>query len=230
MNKLELAGRLSKDPEIIEKDGKIVANISIASGRPYKDSEGKDVTDFIPVTMFGERAKQMKDLHKGDGISILGSLENNNYEKDGKTIYKNQVVGTKIVEITGKDKITDKNHITLEGNLTKKPKVTKTEEGKEVANVTVAVDRFGIDKADYITVPFWDDEAHEVADKFEKGNEHVSLTGRLNSKLGLMEKNLDAKPLEKKVAKEEAKTEPEVEAPATAEPVKETAKDIEPEM
>ena len=98
MNKVILMGRLTRDPEIrYGNDNRAVARYSIAVDRRYKDQDGKYPTDFFNLTSFGKTAEFVeKYLRKGTKIVIDGELRNNNYEKDGKMVYQDQIVANSV--------------------------------------------------------------------------------------------------------------------------------------
>ena len=94
MNKVFLMGRLTRDPEIrYDKENRPIARYGIAIDRTYKDQSGNYPTDFFNLTSFGKTAEFVdKYLKKGTKIVAEGELRNNNYEKDGKTVYQNDIV------------------------------------------------------------------------------------------------------------------------------------------
>jgi len=98
MNKVILMGRLTRDPEVrYGNDNKPVARYSIAIDRKYKDQNGNYPTDFFNLVSFGNTATFVeKYLHKGTKVVIEGELRNNNYEKDGKTVYQDQIVALSV--------------------------------------------------------------------------------------------------------------------------------------
>lgn len=98
MNKVILMGRLTRDPEVrYGNDNKPVARYSIAVDRRYKDQNGNYPTDFFNLVSFGNTASFVeKYLRKGTKIVIDGELRNNNYEKDGKTVYQDQIVANSV--------------------------------------------------------------------------------------------------------------------------------------
>ena len=60
INKVTLAGRLTRDPEIKHTpSGTAIADISLAVTRYYKNNAGESIeeTDFIDVTAFGRSAE-----------------------------------------------------------------------------------------------------------------------------------------------------------------------------
>lgn len=87
MNKVLLLGRLAKNPEVKQaNNGTLICNITIA----VKKREG---ANFINLVAFNKIAENInKFFTKGRMISIEGRIENNNYKKDGKTVYNNQII------------------------------------------------------------------------------------------------------------------------------------------
>jgi len=79
INKVTLAGRLTRDPETrYTNSGTAITDISLAVSRFYKNEAGKtrDETDFIDVTAFGRSAENIqKHLHKGNPLFVEGRLK-----------------------------------------------------------------------------------------------------------------------------------------------------------
>lgn len=96
LNTVSLAGRLVRDPEIVEnKKGKTVL-FTVAVERNYKDSEGNRPVDFVPVKAFvreGAKSNGPFDyMVKGQLVAIQAELRATQYQKDGETIYGLDVV------------------------------------------------------------------------------------------------------------------------------------------
>ena len=105
MNKVQLIGRLTKDPELRYTRNQIpVASYSIAVNEGYGDDK---VTTYVNLTTWGKRGEFVsKYFKKGQAIAIVGRLNNNNYEdKDGKKVYTLEVV-TEETEFVGDKKET----------------------------------------------------------------------------------------------------------------------------
>ena len=103
LNKWLSIGRLTKDIEgkTYGKDNKQMAFGTIAVQRDFK-TNGEYQADFFNFTLFGGTAKYaLQYLKKGDLVSIEGSLQNNNYEKDGKTVYNTAIMVSKLSKLTG---------------------------------------------------------------------------------------------------------------------------------
>lgn len=93
MNKLEMLGRLTKDVEVrYTKEQKMVVKFSIAVSRRINDQ-----ADFFDITAFGKTAEFIsKYFKKGQQVALIGRLQNNNYEKDGKKHYGNIIIAEEV--------------------------------------------------------------------------------------------------------------------------------------
>ena len=99
MNNVMLMGRLTRDAELRETEsGKKVTNVTIATQRPYKNSEGIYETDFIDCTLWNEIANSTSEYcKKGDMIGIKGRLESRVYEdSDGNKKKRMEVIADRV--------------------------------------------------------------------------------------------------------------------------------------
>ena len=79
LNQIILVGRLTKEVEMKEEQGKNYAIITLAIPRSFKNNEGNYDTDFIPVLLYKEVATNVKEYcHKGDILGIKGRISNEN--------------------------------------------------------------------------------------------------------------------------------------------------------
>ncbi|HOW60852.1 MAG TPA: single-stranded DNA-binding protein [Candidatus Moranbacteria bacterium] len=88
LNKVQLIGRLTRDPEIRNTpSGQTVATVSIATNRTWKDKSGQkqEKTDFHNIVMWGRTAEIAGQyLTKGQEAYFEGRLETRSYTgKDG---------------------------------------------------------------------------------------------------------------------------------------------------
>ncbi len=104
MNKIQLSGRLTADPEIRtfkskDADGNEVSRtvadfrlaVNVKAGRRQKNAV------FIGISAFGKLSEIVaKHCKIGDLIIVEGFLTPNNYEKDGVKIYSFNVVADSI--------------------------------------------------------------------------------------------------------------------------------------
>lgn len=75
------------------------------------------------------------------------------------------------------------NHVILIGRLTKDPDVRRTQEGKAIANYTLAVDRKyakSDQKADFISCQCWEKKA-EFAEQYLRKGTKIAITGRIQT-------------------------------------------------
>ena len=100
MNKVQLIGRLTKDPDVKMTAGEnptAVARGSIAVDRRRK-KEGEQSADFINWVAFGKTAEFIeKYLKKGTKITLSGRIQTGSYtNKDGQKVYTTDVVAEEI--------------------------------------------------------------------------------------------------------------------------------------
>ena len=96
MNKVELLGRLTRDPDIRYSNSEesiAVARFNLAVERRHR-KDGQTEADFISCVAFGRRAEfAEKYLHKGTKIVLVGRIQTGNYtNQDGQKIYTTDVV------------------------------------------------------------------------------------------------------------------------------------------
>jgi len=104
MNKIILVGRLTRDPETKDVNGKTVANFTVAVDRRFKNKDGQKETDFVPVVVWGKSAEFCGSyLNKGDQISLAGRLQVRNYDdRDGNKRYITEVVADEVNSLGSK--------------------------------------------------------------------------------------------------------------------------------
>ncbi len=95
MNKIELYGRLTNDPEIrTTASGKNSVRFTVAVNRPLSPDAPKEAqkADFIPCTAFGKRGEVIAHyFKKGHRIVLDGELRINLYEKNGQRMSYTEV-------------------------------------------------------------------------------------------------------------------------------------------
>ena len=96
-NKVQLIGRLGKDPEVKElESGRTVAKLSLATTESYKNSEGEKTfdTQWHNLVAWGKVAEIIgKYLKKGNEVAVEGRINNRSYEdKEGNIKYVNEIV------------------------------------------------------------------------------------------------------------------------------------------
>lgn len=95
MNRVELIGRLTRNPDIWEKNELTIASFSIAIDRTYGENKK---TDFPRVTAFGKTAEAVeKYLRKGARIAVEGSLQTGSYTDEDEIVhYTTDVIASRV--------------------------------------------------------------------------------------------------------------------------------------
>ena len=95
MNSVQLAGRLTRDPEVRYTDGgSTVARISLAVDRTVKKGDKWErEADFISCVAFGRKAEFLEEyFNKGSFAIIKGNIKTGSYTKeDGTKVYTTDV-------------------------------------------------------------------------------------------------------------------------------------------
>ena len=105
MNRVELVGRLTRDPELrTVSSGISVASFSIAVNRPFSPQGGEREADFINCRVWRNQAENLaKYCHKGDLIGVEGSIRTSSYDgQDGNRRYVTEVQADRIEFLTPK--------------------------------------------------------------------------------------------------------------------------------
>jgi single-strand DNA-binding protein len=99
LNKVELIGRLGKDPEVKNlSNGSAVANFSLATSESWKDKrsgEKVEKTEWHNIVVWNEKTIEFveKYLAKGDLVRIEGKIQTRSWEdNDGNKKYATEVV------------------------------------------------------------------------------------------------------------------------------------------
>lgn len=99
LNKVQLIGRLGKDPEIKNLNGgSSVANFSVATGEKYKDKRSGEMvekTEWHNIVVWNEKTIEFieKYLNKGDLVFVEGKIQTRKWQdQDGKDRYATEIV------------------------------------------------------------------------------------------------------------------------------------------
>ncbi len=100
LNRVELIGRLGKDPETrFTATGRKVCKFTVAVNRIWKTGEGeaREATDWFNVDAWGKLGETCQQyLNKGRLIYVEGRLQTDSYEHEGETRYFTRVVARHI--------------------------------------------------------------------------------------------------------------------------------------
>lgn len=96
LNKVTLSGNLGKDSELrMTATGTAVLTFPIAVNerRRMQDGTYQDKTSWVDCVMFGARAQGIEPyLRRGTKLALTGHLNQNKFERDGKTYSRIEVV------------------------------------------------------------------------------------------------------------------------------------------
>lgn len=95
MNKVQLIGRMSKDPEVkLTSNGTQFCNFTVCVDRKFKDANGQRQTDFINCVAWKQTAVFIqKYFHKGDRIGLCGSIQTRSFDdQNGQKHFATEVI------------------------------------------------------------------------------------------------------------------------------------------
>ena len=98
MNRVELIGRLTRDPEL-RFTGNNTANcrFTLAVNRTFQSQSGEQGTDFINIVVWNKQAENVnKFMTKGSLVAVTGRIQTGSYEKDGQRVYTTDVVADSV--------------------------------------------------------------------------------------------------------------------------------------
>lgn len=110
MNKVELIGNLTKEPDVrFTKAGKAVASFTVACNNGRNQQTGEEYApDYVPCEAWEKTAERMGELSTGAFVLALGKIKTRSWEgKDGKKQYKTYVLVDRVYPITGMNGGTD---------------------------------------------------------------------------------------------------------------------------
>ena len=95
MNKVEVIGRLTKEPEIkLTSNQTQFCNFTIAVDRRFKDANGQRQADFINCIAWKQTAVFIqKYFHKGNKIGVVGSIQTRSFDdQNGQKRFVTEVI------------------------------------------------------------------------------------------------------------------------------------------
>lgn len=134
MNKVELIGRLTKDPEIkMTTNQTPFCNFTIAVDRRFKDANGQRQADFISCVAWRQTASFIqKYFRKGSRIGICGSIQTRNYEdQNGQKHYVTEVIAEEAEFVESTNNVVQQNQAETQAS----PAVSASETVQEEAPV-----------------------------------------------------------------------------------------------
>ncbi len=115
LNKVELIGRLGKDPVIrYTASGEAVANVSLATTESWKNKAGEkqEKTEWHNLVFYRGLAEVVSEyLKKGALLYIEGKLKTEKYEKDCEDRYTTKIVVTNMKMLGSNNKAEQEGHL-----------------------------------------------------------------------------------------------------------------------
>lgn len=98
MNRVELIGRITRDPELRYTSSNVATcRFTLAVNRPFQSQNGEQGTDFINIVVWRKQAENVKKyVSKGSLVAVEGRIQTGSYEKDGQRIYTTDVVADSV--------------------------------------------------------------------------------------------------------------------------------------
>lgn len=105
MNKCELIGRLTRDPELkYTQSGTAVCSFTIAVDRKYVNQDtGKRDADFINIVAWRKTAEFVYNwFKKGEPIEVIGNIQTRTYQaQDGTNRHVTEVIAEEVGFVVG---------------------------------------------------------------------------------------------------------------------------------
>jgi single-strand DNA-binding protein len=136
LNSVHLMGNLAADPELrFTQAGQAVLNMRLAINDSYVDKNKvrQERTEWVNVVVWGPRGEALsKFLKKGGALFVDGSMRTSSYEKDGRKVYKTEVVANNVILAGGKGgERTESSGSAARGSKPKQPSDTGTNYGDD---------------------------------------------------------------------------------------------------
>jgi len=107
VNSATLIGRVGKEVESAQANGKTVAKFSLATTESYKDKSGEkqETTTWHNIVVWGALADVcVKYLQKGSLVYVEGKISNRSWDdKDGNKKYMTEIVCSEMKMLGGKN-------------------------------------------------------------------------------------------------------------------------------
>ena len=122
MNKVELIGRLTKDPEVryTQSSNTQVSNFTLAVSRRFVKEGEERQADFINIVSWGKTAEFCsKYFRKGMQIALVGRIQTRTYDDtEGKKHYVTEVVAEEVFFADTKKEMQEpKSDMQFENNI-----------------------------------------------------------------------------------------------------------------
>jgi len=103
MIKLQIIGRIGKDAEVKQVNGRSVINFSVAHSEKWKDQSGeqKEKTTWVDVAKWGDKTSVAAFIKKGGQIYVEGTPEVRTFAKQDGTTGASLTINASNVQLLG---------------------------------------------------------------------------------------------------------------------------------
>ena len=104
-NHIMLVGRPTAAPETktVGEDRKLTT-FTLAGNRPYKDKDGKSVSDFFHIASWGKLAEVIGEyVKKGEDVLVDGRIQSRSYEQNNETKWITEIVAENVTFLRHKN-------------------------------------------------------------------------------------------------------------------------------
>jgi single-strand DNA-binding protein len=111
MIKVFATGNLTADPELrTTPNGISVCTFKIASNRRFKDANGEQITEFMPVVAWRQLGEMCgKYLSKGKKVCVIGEIQTRQYDaKDGTKRSVTEIVADEVEFLSPRENASQK--------------------------------------------------------------------------------------------------------------------------
>ena len=143
MNKVQIIGRITKDPEVKYTQNQLpFCNFIIAVDRRFKDANGQRQADFIACVAWRATADFIgKYFRKGSKIAVVGSIQTRSYEdQEGKKHLVTEVVVDEAEFVESKSSGNANANANTAGNASPATQEQEVGEPMEVGNADMPFD------------------------------------------------------------------------------------------
>ena len=148
MNKVQLVGRLTKDPEVKNTSNQIpFCSFTLAVDRRFKDQNGQRQADFINCVAWRQTASFIGSyFHKGSRIGVCGSIQTRTYDdNNGQKVYITEVI------VEEAEFVESQNNQTQNQSQSQRPVAPVAPESQIAPNIEDSLD---LEEEDGLNLPF----------------------------------------------------------------------------
>jgi|SRR5690625_2913660 len=99
LNRVVLAGRLTRDPELrYTPSGIAVARFTVAINRPYRNQQGEQKADFINCVAWRKQAENLANyMRKGSLVGVDGRVQTDSYDnQEGQRVFVTEILAENV--------------------------------------------------------------------------------------------------------------------------------------